>query len=188
MPAAGRPISALGPTFSKMGDAAAKANVEAVTASTRKLGAVVDSQGRRFSIKGRSGAKVPLSASTDLRAFAAQGGTVITGAVRGVPQGFWTIVEHGTKGPYIIAPRGTVKGSSKTYFKRAVKAMSDGTLNGQRRAIKIGGNFRPFVTHGPSRAIGKPWETSMRIGKPLVANSHAYEETKALTKAFTSSI
>jgi hypothetical protein len=188
MPAV-RTLSAMGPTFTKMADAAAKANAEAVERSTRKLGAVVDTEGGRHHIKGKGGKRVPLSSKVDVRAFTTtKGATVVSGAVRGVPQGFWSIVEHGTTGPYIIAPRGTIKGSSRTYFNRALRGMESGTLYRSRRAIKIGGNFRPFVSHPGSKPSGKPWELSMRIGVPLVANGHAWEERKALTKAFTRSI
>jgi len=145
MPLAGRPISSLGPTFSKMGNAAAKANVEAVERSTKKLGVVVDAQGSRFHIKGRGGARVPLSAKTDTRAFNNRANkVVVTGAVRGIPEGFWHIVQEGS-GPHLIAPRGTIKGSGKRYFANALKAYENGTT--PNRAVKLGPNFRPIVPH-----------------------------------------
>ena len=184
--AVGRPISSLGPTFSKMGNVAAKANVEAVERSTRKLGAVVTAQGSRFHIKGRSGSKVPLSAKTDVRGFNNRASkVVVTGAVRGIPEGFWNIVEHGS-GAHLIAPRGTVKGGSKRYFKNALKAYENGT--GSQRALKLGPNFRPIVAHPGHGTIGRPWEAAMAIGRPLVANEMAYEETRALAKAFVKSL
>ena len=187
MPVAGRPISAAGPTFSKMGNVAAKANVEAITRSTKKLGAVVDAQGSRFHIKGRGGKKVPLSAKTDVRAFNNSANQVVaTGAVRGIPEGFWSIVHYGS-GAHIIAPRGTVRGKGRRYFVNALKAYENGT-NTPGRAVKIGPNFRPIVMHPGHGAQGRPWDAAMAIGAPLVAKEMAYEESRALAKTFIKSI
>ena len=195
--AVGRPISSLGPTFSKMGNVAAKANVEAVERSTRKLGAVVTAQGSRFHIKGRSGSKVPLSAKTDVRGFNNRASkVVVTGAVRGIPEGFWNIVEHGS-GAHLITQRGsrttrTGKQVGRKYAAgKTLRLFSEGHGFSDLRPVgNAGSGFGPYqwVMHPGHGTIGRPWEAAMTIGRPLVANEMAYEETRALTKAFVKSL
>jgi hypothetical protein len=182
----GRPLSTLGPTFSKMGNAAARANVEAVERSTHKLGAVVNAEGVRHRIRGRRGNKVPLGAKTDVRGFSSQTqGLVVTGAVRGIPEGFWHIVEYGS-GPHLIWGRGR-SGRGLTP-KGAMRRYESGDPFNTTRPISTPWGPRQFVYHKGHGSQGTPWATSMRIGAPMVANEMQYEQQRALTKAFVQSL
>lgn len=198
MPPPGRPISSLSPTFSKMGDAALKANVEAVERSTKKLGAVVQAQGSRHRIKGRSGKRVPLSSKTDVRAFAQAGGKlVVTGAVRGIPEGFWRIVEDGSA-PHLMTTRGNrVTRSGRSVSGRYTKTQTlrkfgEGHGFGDLKPLSnraAGGTLiAQWVMHPGHGSQGKPWDAAMSIGAPLVANEMKLEESRALFKAFVKSI
>ncbi len=186
-----RPLSTLGPTFSKMGNAAARANVEAVERSTHKLGAVVNAEGVRHRIRGRKGNKVPLGAKTDVRGFSSQTqGLVVTGAVRGIPEGFWHIVEYGS-GPHIITRAGKdAKGRRrKISDKSLLKRVTEGTSLSGLPLLSNGSNFiAPYALHPGHKSQGTPWATSMRIGAPMVANEMQYEQQRALTKAFVQSL
>lgn len=189
MALAGRPLSSMGPTFAKMGDAAKRANVEAVERSTKKLGVIVNAEGRRFHIKGRRGNKVPLSAKTDVRGFNGRNGLVVTGAVRGIPEGFWVIVEYGSAPHSIVRSKQGANGRRrKVSEKSLLKSVTEGTaLDGVPLLSNgAGGNFiAPYVLHPGHGSLGKPWEAAMRIGAPMVANEMQYEQQRALIKAFT---
>ncbi len=183
----GRPLSTLGPTFSKMGNAAARANVEAVERSTHKLGSVVNAEGVRHRIRGRKGTKVPLGAKTDVRGFNSQTqGLVVTGAVRGIPEGFWAITEYGS-GPHFITRR-TEKGRSVKLTRSLLKKIEAGGVVSTRRPIFTPYGPRQWVSHPGHKSLGTPWAASMRIGAPMVANEMQYEQTRALTKAFVQSL
>jgi len=186
----GRPLSTLGPTFSKMGNAAARANVEAVERSTHKLGAVVNAEGARHRIRGRRGNKVPLGAKTDVRGFSSQTqGLVVTGAVRGIPEGFWHIVEYGSDPhPIYRSKAGRQRKLSRGTF---LKRFGEGETFGDLKPMSNGpggGFVARWVNHPGHKSQGTPWATSMRIGAPMVANEMQYEQSRALTKAFVQSL
>ncbi len=172
-----------------MGDAAKRANVEAVERSTKKLGVVVEAEGRRFHIKGRGGKKVPLGAKTDVRGFNGANGLVVTGAVRGIPEGFWTIVEYGSAPHTIVrAKQGENGRRRKVSEKSLLKRITEGTALNDVPLLSNGkgGNFvAAYALHKGHDPLGKPWEASMRLGAPLVANEMQYEQQRALIKTFT---
>lgn len=190
MPAA-RSLSDLNPTFTKMGTAAQKAGAAAIRKSTERLAQFVDAAGARHHIKGRSGARVPLSSKVDVRGYNGANGVVWTGAVRGVPEGFWHIVTYGS-GPHLITRRGTrqtKRGKTVTTTSRGSKVMArfaEGSTFSELKPMGIPSPIGPrfVVLHPGHGSLGDPWETAMRIGIPVVAQMVAYDETKALTQAF----
>src|SRR5690349_15577503 len=103
------PLSALPPTMTRMGKAAQAANVETVKESTRRLNAIVVANGGRYKLRGRDGKRVPLTAMSNVRAV----GDKPVGWVKGIPEGFWVIVEHGRGGGYLVAQRAGGKGTSQ---------------------------------------------------------------------------
>lgn len=164
-----------------MGDAAKRANVEAVERSTKKLGVVVEAEGRRFHIKGRSGKKVPLGSKTDVRGFNGANGLVVTGAVRGIPEGFWTIVEYGSDAHLIWG-----KGRGRNMSRRgALRRLESGDPFNTTKPLNTPWGPRQFVMHKGHGSIGTPWAAAMRVGAPLVANEMQYEQQRALIKTFT---
>lgn len=186
MPAGVRPLSTMGPTFAAMGDAAKRANVEAIERSTKKLGAFVNAEGARFHIKGRRGNKVPLMAKTDVRGFNGRDGVVFTGAVRGIPEGFWAIVEYGS-GRHLITRR-TDKGRTKKVTSKMLTSLAEGTTFAKGRPLFTPYGPRQWVDHPGHRPLGSPWATAMRVGAPVIANEMQYQQTRAMTKAFVASL
>lgn len=191
MPAV-RTLSDLNPTFTKMGTAAQKANAAGVRASTEKLARFVDAAGARHHIKGRNGQRITLSAKVDVRGFNSQANKVVwTGAVRGVPEGFWHIVTYGS-GPHLITRRGTrPTRSGRTVVttsrgKGAMKKFAEGHTFGELKPMGIPSPIGPryHVIHPGHGPQGDPWALAMALGKPAVAETVAYEQQKALTRAF----
>lgn len=160
---AAKPLSALGPSISALGDAAARANFESTADATRQLRVIVETHGKSYHIKGRGGRKVPLGASADVRDFSTAGGrTVFTGKVIGVPQGFWSIVEHGRSGGYIITR------SKKGSFAAKLKKFEAGELGSGLKPLRTPYGPRQFVIGGPAGPLGRPWAAAMaQARKPV---------------------
>lgn len=179
-----KPLSALGPSISALGDAAAREAFTATQDATRALKVIVDSHGSRYHIKGRNGNPVKLTASADVRDFKTGAGrTVFTGKVVGVPAGFWAMVEYGS-GAHIIARRGAVKASSKTYFGRALKQFEAGTLGSKQKPIRTPYGPRQYVRHPGHGPIGRPWESAMRQAKQPVPATIANRVFVAMVRAW----
>lgn len=191
MPAV-KTLSDLNPTFTKMGTAAQKAAAAGVRASTERLARFVDAAGARHHIKGRNGQRIKLGAKVDVRGYNNASNKVVwTGAVRGVPEGFWHIVTYGS-GPHLITRRGTrTTKSGRTVVTTSrgsgvLKKFADGHTFGELKPMGIPSPIGPrfAVIHPGHGSQGNPWDAAMSLGKPVVAQTVAYEQTKALTQAF----
>ncbi len=157
-----RPLKALGPVIVGMGPAAQKASLDTVTKSTTALKNVVAANGVRHRIKGRSGKHVPLGAMSNVKTF----NDKPVGLVKGIPDGFWSIVEHGSP-PHTIRPRAGTK------RKAGVAALR--TPYGPRASVR----------HPGHRPQGRPWLTSMTEGRPIVRRIQHVEAATGFYKAFT---
>lgn len=180
-----KPLSALGPSISALGDAAAREAFSATQDATRVLRTIVVSHGSRYHIKGRNGNPVKLSAYADVRDFKTSAGrTVFTGKVVGVPEGFWSIVEYGRSGGYIIARKGAVKGGKGGRLRNALKAFEEGTLGSGSKPIRTPYGPRQWVIGGPAGPIGHPWESAMRQAKQPVPATIADRVFVAMVRAW----
>ena len=178
MPAV-KSVSMLGPTFTAMSDAAAKANVATIRDATKELAVIVNAHGARYRLRGRGGQRWPLAAKSDVRGFNTAGGdTVVRGSVRGIPEGFWHIVTYGS-GPHIITRGGKRSLSAK------LRQFEDGELGSGLKPIRTPYGPRQFVHHPGHGTIGRPWEAAMAQGAPKVAETVAAGQFKAQLKAFT---
>lgn len=177
MPAA-RPLSALRPALFDMADAAQKANVEVVRRSTTAVAVLVETSGRRFVLRGRRGRRVPLVASSDVKAF----GEKPVGMVRGVPEGFWHIVTYGSAPHLITTGRSKAGGrmSARTTFRR----FGDGDSLGALAPVRTPWGPRQYVNHPGHRTIGHPWQQAMEAAPQAVAETQALTQAKALFDAF----
>ncbi len=195
-----RSLSDLDPTFTRMGSATQKAAAAAVRKSTAKLSVVVDKWGRSHHIKGRSGRNVQLTSKMDVRGWRnySKDAVVWTGAVRGIPEGFWVIVEYGSP-RHLITSRGERvtrtgrKVSGKYSASKRLRLFGEGhtfsdlkPLSAQRR----GGSFGPYqwVMHPGHGPQGRPWENAMREGAPMVAEEMALTQQRELVRAFIEAI
>ena len=190
-----RPLSALPDVLDKMAAAAVEATDEACRAATEAVYMTVKSSGARYHIKGRGGrGKFPLGASRDVKRFG-KGQGVARGAVFGIPQGFWTIVEDGSK-PHIIHGRKVARGKRQgrnagiAVKRKAAKALSSrffGGNGGQTGANPIsipGVGWREYAHHPGHRPLGKPWEEAMAFSQRQVPEVVSATATKRFAMAF----
>lgn len=167
-----------------MGEAAQRANVEVVTKSTRKLHGFVQGAGGRYRLRGRTGTRVPLAAMSNVRA----GANGPVGAVKGIPEGFWHIVEYGRGGGYLVTSRASRAGGRGYGKATTLRRFGEGESFGALKPIRTPYGPRQFVRPGPHGSIGRPWRTAMQVGAPAVADTLEYEQFKAQSAAFLRSI
>lgn len=194
-----RPISTASPTFKAMADTVAKQNARVVRVVCQDINRVVNDQGGKFKLRGAKGNRVPLEGKSDVKAFATQSQqTVVRGFVRGIPEGFWQIVEYGRGGDddnYLVFSRTnragstgqTKAGRAKRQFmskNQAARRVAKGQSLGDLKPIRTPYGPRQYVRPGPHGPIGKPWETSMRLSQPLVLRDVAQIQGSALVREF----
>lgn len=172
-----------------------RANIKSVTDSTEAVRKQVDSEGRRFHIKARNGKRVVLEGVKDVRGFNsyAQGGTKWVGRVRGIPEGFWTIVEYGTWRHIITARGGRVTRSGRAvmgkYSKgKTLRLFGEGHAFSDLKPVSAGkgGNFGPYqwVMHPGHNPLGNPWEVAMRAATHDVDKIHELTANRELVTAW----
>lgn len=176
-----RPLSALGATVTKLGATAKATNVEVVRESTSALGKVVNANGIRYRLHGRGGRRVPLTAAWNVRAS----GTNPAGMVKGVPEGFWHIVEYGRGGGYIVASRQTSSGNRRRGGQASLIQAFGNEQLGQLKPIRTPFGPRQWARPGPHGSIGKPWASSMLAGRPIVTRINATTQARALARSWT---
>lgn len=179
MPAV-RPLSALRPSLFEMADAAQKANILVVRRSTERVREDVDRRGRRYTLRGRGGRQVPLSARSDVKSFGNDSTPV--GMVRGVPEGFWHIVQYGS-GRHLIA-RSTTRSGGRRSLRTTFRRFGDAESLGDLQPIRTPYGPRQFANHPGHGTIARPWDAAMSVAPDLVGDNLAYEQTKAMTAAF----
>jgi hypothetical protein len=195
MPAGVKPLDALGPTFTKMGEASQRAVVAGTKAATDAVETAVDVAGSRFRLRGRDGNRYPLGGKSDVRGFTTRTGEgVVTGRVRGFPEGMWHIVTYGS-GPHLIA--------SNTFKNARYKKLRSGRLKletlgrkGRERRFFQGDSFgdvkpirtpygpRQFALHPGHNGFGDPWGTAMIASRDPVARAMAQQQYRDLYKVF----
>lgn len=192
MPAGVKPIDALGPTFTKMGDAAQRGIVSGVEAGTTVLHRYVTINGAPYHIRGRRGDKVRLTAKKNVRGFKSSQGGVVRGAVFGIPEGFWAIVEHGSDDHIIVSrqlrkAQTTRSGKVRTSIgaRTVSRRLEQGKSFSDVRPVRTPYGPRQFVHHPGHRPIGSPWERAMQQAAQPVADAINADEAKQLFRAFT---
>jgi hypothetical protein len=195
MPAGTKPLSALGPTFTKMGEASQRAIVDGTKAATAAVERAVDLQGSRFHLRGRGGNSVRLGGTSDVRGFQTQNGSgVVRGRVRAFPEGMWHIVTYGS-GPHIIA--------SNTYKVARYRKLRSGRMKletlgrkSQERRFFRGDSFgdvkpirtpygpRQFVVHPGHRGFGDPWFLAMTQSQQEVESAIRQQQFRDLVNVF----
>lgn len=176
-----RPLSSLPPTAFRMAETTRKANVAVVTKSTERLAGVVNGNGIRYHLRGRGGNRVPLTAMWNVRAA----GTDPVGAVKGIPEGFWHIVEYGRGGGYLVASRASRTGNARRGGQNTLIRSFGNDQLGSLKPIRTPYGPRQWARPGPHGSIGKPWSTSMVAGRPLVAQTQATQQFIALARVWS---
>jgi hypothetical protein len=193
-----RPWQVAGPMFQQMADETAKANARYIKIVCDDIAAVVDANGSKFRLRGARGNKVALEGKSDVKAFFTQGDRSfkVVGAVRGLPEGFWHIVEYGS-GRHLIYSRrgkgGAVRTSQSGKVRKEFLTPSQvkrrfNTNRALNELAPIAPSSRAWAAqyaihpgHGP---IGKPWAMSMMQSEPLVARDLREIQGVALVRTF----
>ena len=175
-------IGMLPSELARLADASVRANFEATKKATVRLGVIVNTAGSAHRIKSRGGKPVTLSAKTDVRGFTqAAGKVVVRGAVRGIPEGFWRIVEDGSA-PHLMTARGNrITRSGRVVSGRYTKTQTlrkfgEGHAFSDLKPLSnraTGGNFiSQWVMHPGHGPQGKPWEQAMARATTGVPEIH----------------
>jgi hypothetical protein len=167
--------------LAKLANASVKANFEATKRTTERLRRLVDQAGSAHRIKGKGGQPVTLSAKADTKGFSNSAGKVVVrGAVRGVPEGFWSIVEYGSGKHLMTARGGRITRSGRAVAGRytktqTLKKFGEGHSFSDLKPLSAGrgsGFVAQWVMHPGHGSQGKPWERAMSITAPEAANIH----------------
>jgi hypothetical protein len=183
---ADRLISELPSVYRKMAVWAHEDDWRIVRDSTKAVHRIASAHGGSFALHGRGGKRVPLTATSNVKRF----GTSAVGFVKGIPEGFWHIVEYGRGGGYLVASRqtrtgGRRRGSQASLIRRHGTEDRDGSGFGDLKPIRTPMGPRMYAKPGPHGPIGKPWKTAMARGGVSVQAIHSHARTTVLARAFT---
>lgn len=190
-----RPYEVVPEVFREMADESVRVNRRFLEIVTKQMVAAINQEGAKYRLRsGSTGRRFPLEASSDVRAFERQaGGIVVVGKVRGVPPGFWAIVEDGSR-PHVISTR-RVRGKEVRYTKGGAVRRNMG-ISTQTRRLMAGKGLgslvpvrtpygpRQWVMHPGHGPIGKPWAASMVRSEKIVNTELSAQQTAGLIKAW----
>lgn len=192
-----RPFAVAGDVFRSVADESLRANARYLEIVTRDMARVLSVRGGRWKIRGTRGNRVPLEGKQDVKAFSKRdGGMTVVGAVRGLPQGFWEIVEHGS-GRHLIYSRqgkgGAVRTSrsgrqqqnymTRTQVKRALN--KEQSLNRLRPLAPASRAWAAqYVVHPGHGSLGTPWAQSMMDSEGIVSRELSAVQTAAMITAW----
>ncbi len=197
MAVSGRPSNALAPTITGMGNAALKAETATVRRMTEVCESIVDTEGAKFRLRsGSNGRRYPLEGRGNVRVFGSRDGVpLVRGAVRGIPEGFWVIVEEGSY-QHIITSRKGRDGTTGLTRKNKAKARALG-IGATTRRIQRGqslGRLQPvrtpygprqFVNHPGHGPIGNPWGDAMAESEDRLPKVLEVESARRMVEQFT---
>jgi hypothetical protein len=176
-----------------------RASLQAETATVRRMtdvcDSIVDDEGGRFRIRGRTGQKFPLEARGNVKTYASREGVpLVRGAVRGIPEGFWAIVQQGSFRHIITSRkgRGGVQRQLRSGRQAArflsvgatTKRIQRGQSLGRLQPVRTPYGPRQFVNHPGHGPIGDPWGKSMERSRVRLPDVLQVESAKRLVERF----
>jgi hypothetical protein len=181
-----------------MAEAAQDSRTFVVRSMTTAVQGVVTANGARYHIKAR-GTRQPirLEARSDVKLFRTRNGSnTPTGAVRGIPAGFWSIVEYGSYRHLITSTKGrggkervTSRGRTVRFLTvrktTKIAAGGKGSLGVLGPLLIPGIGYRQWVMHPGHSPIGKPWATAMLESEPVAHQINTTATAVALVRKFT---
>jgi len=192
-----RPWSLADDAFYEMADAGQRINRRYVQTTIKQMAEVTTAIGSKHRIRGRSGQRVPLEAKADTKGFQTRdNGLVVVGMMRGIPEGFWHIVNKGRGGGYIVharrgrggAQRITKSGKARGDYltrKQVQKRFNQDKALGDLAPIRTPFGPRQWVLirsgHGP---LGTPWEQSMVRADQIVSAELTSQANAELARAW----
>lgn len=191
-----RPWEASGELFEQMADATLKVNRRFLQIVTAEMVTILNQNGGRYRLRGSRGNRVPLEGKADVKAFQTRdAGLKVVGKVKGIPEGFWNIVEYGRGGRYLVYSRYGKGGKQRVSKKGKTMQNYLTTKQVQRRFNQQGtlADLKPILTPygprqyampGPHGPIGNPWRRSMDASAALLETELTTQQTQALIKTW----
>jgi hypothetical protein len=178
-----------------MANAALRAETATVRRMTDVCDSIVDDEGGRFRIRGRYGQKFPLEGKGNVKTFASKDGVpLVRGAVRGIPEGFWVIVQEGSY-RHVITSRKNRQGQGRTTrkgrqvdrfmtFGQVTRSIQKGASLNKLRPVRTPYGPRQYVIHPGHGQIGNPWRKSMDRSADRLPQVLEAETVKRLAEKF----
>lgn len=191
-----RPWEASGELFEQMADETLRVNRRFLQIVTAEMVTILNRNGGRYRLRGSRGNRVPLEGKADVKAFTTRNdGLVMVGMVRGIPEGFWNIVEYGRGRRYLVYSRYGKGGKQRTSKKGKTMQNYLTTKQVQRRfnqqgtladlkPIRTPYGPRQYAMPGPHGPIGNPWRRSMDESAQLLETELTTQQTMALVKTW----
>lgn len=183
-----RPWEASGEMFEKMADEVTKVNRQFLRYVVGEGATILNQNGGRHRLRGSRGNRVPLEGKGDVKAFTTQkNGLVVVGKVRGIPEGFWNLVEFGRQRKYLVYSKKSKTGQLRT--SRSGKVRQDFLTKKQVQRVfnrsQSLNMLKPILTPygprqyampGPHGPLGNPWARSMReLGELMETDLTTYQ-------------
>lgn len=189
-----RPWEASGELFDQMADETARVNRRFLQFVVGEMATITNRNGSRFRLRGSKGNRVPLEAKADVKAFTTRSDSlVLVGQVKGIPEGFWNLVEYGRQRRYLVYSRSPKSGPPRTTKSGKVRKDYLTKNQVQRRfnsnqslrelkPIRTPYGPRQYAIPGPHGPIGNPWARSMEESGRLIETNLTTYQTVALMK------
>jgi hypothetical protein len=192
-----RPWPAAGPMFEQMADETTKVNARFLHFVIAEMVTITNRNGSRFRLRGSKGNRVPLEAKGDVKSFVSQRNTgnalVVVGQIKGIPQGFWNLVEFGRQRRYLSYSKFAKDGQQRVSRSGRVRKDYLTKKQVQRRfnkneslrdlkPIRTPYGPRQYAMPGPHGPIGNPWARSMEESGRLIETNLTTYQTVALMK------
>lgn len=189
----GRPITDMPKVVAQMRRAADTIPEEIVPRVSEAIKFEVMLQGRPYKLRGHTGAKFPLGATTEKASTGRPGEK--SRWVKGIPSGFWRIVEDGTN-RHLIAGRHRKGSGNRFTANGALGAFTRGAERGadsfnMGTPVNYLGNSRgsnegwaQFVDHPGHGPIGHPWARAVARSDKIVEEVHEQYSRATLARAF----
>lgn len=180
-----------------MGNAALKAETATVRRMTEVCESIVDTEGAKFRLRsGSNGRRYPLEGRGNVRVFGSRDGVpLVRGAVRGIPEGFWVIVEEGSYQHIITSRRGrggvqrqTRSGRTASRFLgvgATTRRIQRGQSLGRLQPVRTPYGPRQFVNHPGHGPIGNPWGDAMAESEDRLPKVLEVESARRMVEQFT---
>ena len=185
-----------GPMFERMADATARANANFLSIVCADIAEVVDDEGNRFKLRGAKGNKVPLQGRSNVKAFLTSNRSVVVrGAVVGIPEGFWSIVEFGRQRRYLSYSRYAQSGKQRVSksgrvrqdfltLKQVQRRFNQNKSLADLKPIRTPYGPRQYAMPGPHGPIGKPWAKAMLKSQPILSQDMTEIAGAAMARTF----
>lgn len=187
---------AAGPMFEAMADATARANANFLSIVCGNMADIVTDEGSGYKLRGARGNKVQLEGRSNVRSFlTSQRQVVVRGAVAGIPEGFWSIVEFGRQRRYLVYSKSSRSGQKRVSksgkvrqefltLKQVQRRFNQNKSLADLKPVRTPYGPRQYAMPGPHGPIGKPWKMAMLRSQPLLEQDLVETAGAAMVRTF----